>query len=113
MSRCSSTWRSRDRVEPLAAYDLERIMRLTVSFRLASSSRIACFLTFRLLSSMRRSRLTGLPGLHWIPGYHSHDGAVELYNLVDESLEMTNAAARSPKIVKELLSKTGGGVVMR
>ena len=36
-----------------------------------------------------------------------NEKAVELYNLVDELHAMTNAAARSPKTVKELLSKTG------
>ena len=42
-----------------------------------------------------------------------NEKAVELYNLVDELHEMTDAAARSPKSVKEMLSKTGGSVVMR
>ena len=48
-----------------------------------------------------------------MPEIIPNDGAVELYNLVDESLEMTNATARFPKTVKEPPSKTGGGVVMR
>lgn len=42
-----------------------------------------------------------------------NDKAVELYNLVDDSHVMTNAAARNPDTVKEPRSKTGGRAVMR
>lgn len=42
-----------------------------------------------------------------------NEKAVELYNLVDKLHEMINAAARSPKSVKEMPSETGGSLVMR
>ena len=42
-----------------------------------------------------------------------NEKAAELYNLVDELHEMTNAATRIPETVREPRGETGGGVVMR